>query len=120
MRNQHPNSTDHSSHPPKKDGESTLRLVAWETTRNCNLDCIHCRASATTGPHSGELDTAEAFRLLRPGGWLLVDVSDGCVVKNSFVPKAWHAIGDDTIVCRQRELRDIMVICSKTTDLLSF
>jgi AdoMet-dependent heme synthase len=64
MKHGHPNSTDHSSHPPKKDGESSLRLVAWETTRNCNLDCIHCRASATTGPHSGELDTAEAFRLL--------------------------------------------------------
>jgi AdoMet-dependent heme synthase len=24
-----------------------LRLVAWETTRNCNLSCVHCRASAT-------------------------------------------------------------------------
>ena len=45
-------------------GQSSLRLVAWETTRNCNLACIHCRASATTGPHSGELDTSEAFRLL--------------------------------------------------------
>ena len=64
MKPNHPKPNDHSSHPPKKDGESTLRLVAWETTRNCNLDCIHCRASATTGPHSGELDTSEGFRLL--------------------------------------------------------
>lgn len=55
---------------------------------------------------------AEAFRLLRPGGWLLVDVTDGRVVKNSFVPNAWHAIGDDTIVCRQRELRD-KTICAR-------
>jgi heme b synthase len=43
---------------------ASLRLVAWETTRNCNLACVHCRASATTGPHSGELDTSEAFQLL--------------------------------------------------------
>jgi len=64
MKHGHPNPTEHNSHPHKKDGESSLRLVAWETTRNCNLNCIHCRASATSGPHSGELDTAEAFRLL--------------------------------------------------------
>jgi MoaA/NifB/PqqE/SkfB family radical SAM enzyme len=47
-----------------KENRSALRLVAWETTRNCNLDCVHCRASATRGPHSGELDTAEAYQLL--------------------------------------------------------
>jgi heme b synthase len=41
-----------------------LRLVAWETTRNCNLACVHCRASATQGPYTGELDTREGFRLL--------------------------------------------------------
>lgn len=41
-----------------------LRLVAWETTRNCNLSCVHCRASATCGPYTGELDTGAAFRLL--------------------------------------------------------
>jgi heme b synthase len=43
---------------------AALRLVAWETTRNCNLACVHCRASATCGPYAGELDTAEGFRLL--------------------------------------------------------
>ena len=48
---------------------------------------------------------AEAFRLLRPGGWLLVDVTNGLAVKNFFTPNAWHEIGDDTVVCRQRELQ---------------
>ena len=38
--------------------------MAWETTRNCNLACLHCRASATHGPFSGELDTQAALRLL--------------------------------------------------------
>ena len=47
---------------------------------------------------------AEAFRVLRPEGWLLVDVTDGDVVKNSFSPNSWHEIGDQTVVCRQREL----------------
>jgi heme b synthase len=50
--------------PPAAEETSSLRLVAWETTRNCNLDCVHCRASATRGPHAGELDTAEGRRLL--------------------------------------------------------
>jgi len=52
------------SHLHIKNNEQTLRLVAWETTRNCNLACIHCRASATQGPFSEELDTAASFRLL--------------------------------------------------------
>ena len=33
---------------------------------------------------------AEAMRLLRPGGWLLVDVADGDKVKRTFSPRAWH------------------------------
>ena len=41
-----------------------MRLVAWETTRNCNLACVHCRASATMGPYENELSTDESFRLL--------------------------------------------------------
>jgi heme b synthase len=49
---------------PAKDSHDTLRLVAWEITRNCNLACVHCRASATMGPYSGELDTAAALQLL--------------------------------------------------------
>jgi AdoMet-dependent heme synthase len=52
------------SHPHNEKKEASLRLVAWETTRNCNLTCAHCRASATKGPYPGELDTQAAFRLL--------------------------------------------------------
>ena len=42
----------------------TLRMVAWEVTRSCNLACIHCRASAGCGPYAGELTTDEGLRLL--------------------------------------------------------
>jgi heme b synthase len=41
-----------------------LRMVAWEVTRQCNLKCIHCRASAQGGPYAGELSTDEALALL--------------------------------------------------------
>lgn len=43
---------------------ANLRLAAWEITRNCNLSCVHCRAAATRGPYTGELDTTSALRLL--------------------------------------------------------
>jgi AdoMet-dependent heme synthase len=51
-------------HPGARSDPPPLRLVAWETTRNCNLSCVHCRASATCGPYTGELGTEAAFRLL--------------------------------------------------------
>jgi heme b synthase len=62
----HPSNTPKhpAAHPQGTAKEPTLRLVAWETTRNCNLNCMHCRAAATRGPYSGELDTAAALRLL--------------------------------------------------------
>ncbi len=59
--NPHPHTE--KDHAPHGNGH-TLRLVAWETTRNCNLSCIHCRASATNGPYAGELDTDQSFKLL--------------------------------------------------------
>jgi len=43
---------------------STLRMVAWEVTRSCNLACAHCRASSVSGSYEGELDTTACLRLL--------------------------------------------------------
>lgn len=53
-----------SSSPHNASKESTLRLVAWEITRNCNLSCVHCRASAKMDPYTGELETDACFQLL--------------------------------------------------------
>jgi heme b synthase len=46
---------------PKND---QLRIVAWEVTRSCNLNCVHCRASSQFGPYPQELDTIEAKKVL--------------------------------------------------------
>ncbi len=46
----------------------------------------------------------ESYRLLEYGGWLLIDVTDGQAVRRHFNPNAWHEIGNDVVVCRQREL----------------
>ena len=40
------------------------RLVAWETTRRCNLKCGHCRANAGNCGCDGELSFAEAKALV--------------------------------------------------------
>jgi D-alanine-D-alanine ligase len=46
----------------------------------------------------------EANRVLRPGGWILVDLADAEAIRNQFKPEAWHEIGEDIVVCRRREL----------------
>jgi D-alanine-D-alanine ligase len=51
----------------------------------------------------------EAYRLLRQGGRLLVDVADGSVVNRSFNPNSWHEIGEEIVVCRHRELQSNMI-----------
>jgi heme b synthase len=41
-----------------------LRIVAWEVTRSCNLNCVHCRASSNFGPYPQELNTVKAMEVL--------------------------------------------------------
>ena len=48
---------------------------------------------------------AEAYRVLKNGGWLLVDVADGQMIRSGFKPNAWHEIGEKIVVCRQREMQ---------------
>ena len=59
----HPGSHPKTGHPVG-DHSNTLRLVAWETTRRCNLSCVHCRAAAEDHDYPDELDTEASFRLL--------------------------------------------------------
>lgn len=40
------------------------RLIAWELTSACNLECVHCRASATKERDPNELSTGEAKRFI--------------------------------------------------------
>lgn len=48
---------------------------------------------------------SETFRLLRPGGAILLDVADGRSVGSRLTPRAWHEIGEEMVVCRRRKLR---------------
>jgi heme b synthase len=56
------NHQDSSGKKPLRKNE--LRLVAWEVTRSCNLNCVHCRASADLGPYPGELSGEKSLEVL--------------------------------------------------------
>jgi D-alanine-D-alanine ligase len=47
----------------------------------------------------------EAYRVLRSGGWILVDVANGDAIRSYFKPNAWHEINKEIVVCRQREIQ---------------
>jgi len=44
--------------------KNQLRLVAWEVTRKCNLNCIHCRAGSHGGPYPDELGNSKCMEIL--------------------------------------------------------
>ena len=44
--------------------ENGPRVIAWETTRRCTLQCRHCRGSARDHDYAGELTTAECGRVI--------------------------------------------------------
>jgi len=46
---------------------------------------------------------SEAYRLLKPGSAILVDVTDGDRVFEELNPNAWHEVDEDLVVCRHRE-----------------
>ncbi|MHC4597489.1 MAG: radical SAM protein [Planctomycetota bacterium] len=41
-----------------------MKIIAWEVTRRCYLNCKHCRASAKDIPYEGELTTDECLRFV--------------------------------------------------------
>jgi D-alanine-D-alanine ligase len=44
----------------------------------------------------------EIFRVLKPGGRVVLDLADGTYQKLNFNPRSWEWIDDDTFVCRER------------------
>jgi D-alanine-D-alanine ligase len=46
----------------------------------------------------------EIFRVLKPWGKLLIDVSDGDYMKKRFQPRSWEWIDKNYFVCRERSL----------------
>ncbi|MBI2829787.1 MAG: radical SAM protein [Chloroflexi bacterium] len=53
---------DHLRYEPKKDPRP---VVVWNCTRQCNLKCIHCYASASNQRIPGEMGTPEGKQFIR-------------------------------------------------------
>jgi len=73
----------------------------------------------------GENETIlhEAFRLLTPKGWLLLDLPHREYVVENFVPRSWHEANEEVVVCRQKQLdEDVMygreMVISKTRGMI--
>ena len=43
----------------ERTGIQAPRIIAWEITRSCNLNCVHCRAASRYGTYEGELTLDE-------------------------------------------------------------
>lgn len=70
--------------PGEADLDRAPSVVVWETTRACDLACLHCRASARPGRDPGELSTEEGKRLMeraRDFGRLLFVLTGGDPLK---------------------------------------
>ena len=52
----------------------------------------------------------EAYRLLVPGGRLLLDLVDSELALRDFRERSWHEIGEEIVVCRVRELSGDSVV----------
>ena len=46
----------------------------------------------------------EVFRILKPWGRILIDLTDGVYVKENFQPRSWEWIDKEYFVCRERAL----------------
>jgi MoaA/NifB/PqqE/SkfB family radical SAM enzyme len=101
----HPHAKGHG-HPGSEKGGASLRLVAWETTRSCNLTCAHCRASAHNGPYEGELDTRAAFNLLDQ----IVKVGNPIIILTGGEPLLRKDIFDIASYGTEKGLRMVMAV----------
>ena len=99
-----PEHKPHATHAHSSEKGATLRLVAWEITRNCNLSCIHCRAAATNGPYEGELDTTACYRLLDQ----IAETGDPIVILTGGEPLLRPDIFDIASYGSQKGLRMVM------------
>lgn len=92
-----------------------LRVVAWETTRRCASNCLHCRGAARDSDYAGELTGAEGVRLIdaiasfaRP---VLILTGGDPLGRADIYELAAHAV--------RRGLRTVVAACGRGVDKAS-
>lgn len=46
----------------------------------------------------------EIFRILKPGGVLLMDIADGAYLRDNYTPRSWEWLDNKHFVCRERKM----------------
>ncbi len=59
-----PDCHGNSPHKVQKLASERRPIVVWNTTRTCNLHCVHCYTDSDNLKYDGELTTAEAMKLI--------------------------------------------------------
>jgi len=59
-----PDCHGNSPHKVQKLASERRPIVVWNTTRTCNLHCVHCYTDSDNLKYDGELTTEEAFKLI--------------------------------------------------------
>lgn len=95
-----------SHHCPTRFFQGDARWTGLESASFDHVLLLGNSLGYITDPEADRLIVKESRRLLKAGGWLLLDVTDGEAVRTHLARKAWHEIDADVVVCRQRELRD--------------
>ncbi len=99
-------------HPHGGHGGHTLRLIAWEVTRQCHLQCKHCRASAEDRRYDGELDTIECRKVLEG----LTELGSPIVILTGGEPMARADIYEIASYGTELGLRMVMAPCGTLMD----
>ncbi len=95
----------------------TPRLIAWEVTRRCSLNCLHCRASAQDIPYQNEFTLKECQRFLEgmvpfsPPPIMIVTGGDPMMREDIFeIIQYGHNLGLRMVIalCGQHLTLDIM------------
>ncbi|MFH0812134.1 MAG: heme b synthase [Pseudomonadota bacterium] len=81
-------------------------MIAWEVTRNCNLNCIHCRASASLGPHQNEFSFEECMNLIDG----IVSFSSPVIILTGGEPLLREDILEIAAYGNRRGLRMVMAV----------
>ena len=87
--------------------EAGPRVVAWETTRRCVLQCRHCRGAARDTEYAGELSTAEGVRLIDA----IADYAQPVLILTGGEPMSRSDIYDLARHATDRGLRTVMAPC---------
>lgn len=92
--------------------ESAPRLIAWEITRTCNLNCLHCRAGATKEKYSGELSLKEIEKTLKS----IQKVSKPIIILTGGEPMLRDDLYDIASLVKEHGMKPVLAPCGTLID----